>query len=118
MEEMIPALFVRCKIEEEIRDDQRATRNMQEEMLLEAWDTSDGEDLKLPRPFGRRGQQRLGGEIHDLVEAVGCKEWNTGESIAPLPSVGVVEHHRFHQPRRLAQGPDLGESVGENGAIE
>ena len=47
MEELIPALFVRCKIEEEIRDDQRATRYMQEEMFLEAWDACGGEDLKL-----------------------------------------------------------------------
>jgi hypothetical protein len=39
VEAMIPALFVRREIEEEIRDDQRASRNMQEEMLLEAWDT-------------------------------------------------------------------------------
>ena len=77
-------------------------------MLFEAWDTCDREDLELPRPFGRRGQQRLCGEIHDLIEALRRKEWNTGETIAPLPSVGVVEHHRFHQPRRLAQSPDFG----------
>ena len=109
VEEMIPALFVRREIEEEIRDDQRATRYMQEEMFLEAWDTSDGEDLKVPRPFGGGGQQRLGGKIHDLVEAVGCKEWDIGKSIPPLSSVGVVEQHRFHKPRRLAQGPDLGQ---------
>ena len=55
VEEMIPALFVRREIEEEIRDDQRASRYMQEEMFLEAWDTSNGEDLKVPRPF-RRGR--------------------------------------------------------------
>ena len=109
MEEMIPALFVRRETEEEIRDDQRASRYMQEEMFLEAWDTSEGEDLKVPRPFGGGGEQRLGGKIHDLVEDLQCKEWDIGESIAPLSSAGVVEQHRFHKPRRLAQGPDLGQ---------
>ena len=62
---------------------------------------------QVARPFGRRGQQRLCREIHDLSKPVRSKEWNIGENIAPLSSVGVVQHHRFHQPRRLAQGADL-----------
>jgi hypothetical protein len=106
---MIPALFVRCKIEEEIRHEQGATRNMQEEMLFETWDACDSEDFKLARPIGTRGKERLDGEIHDLVEALRGKERNTGKIIASLPRVSVMEHHRFDQPGRLAQGFELGQ---------
>jgi hypothetical protein len=108
VEEMIPAFFLSCKIEEKIRHDQRPTGNMEQEMLVEAWDACDGENLELPRPLGRNVQQWVGGEIHDLVEPFRCKKWNTGKSIASLPSVGVMEQHRLHQPGWLAQGPDFG----------
>jgi hypothetical protein len=59
VEAMIPALFVRREIEEEIRDDQRASRNMQEEMLLEAWDTLRRRRPEPPETI-RRGAAAVG----------------------------------------------------------
>jgi hypothetical protein len=107
VEKVIPAGFLRDKIEDQIRDDQGPTGDMQEDVFLKAWQPCQRKDLEFTGPVDRRGQQWLRGKVHDFVEPFRGKKRDVREDVASLSRIRVVQYHRFDQPGRFAAGTNL-----------
>jgi hypothetical protein len=91
VEKVIPPGLAGVEIEDEVRNDQGSTGNMQQDVFLKVWHPCQGENLEFTGPVGRRGQQWLRGEVHDLAEPMRRQKRGIRECVASFSSIRVVQ---------------------------